>query len=592
MVENQNRPPRFLISNASLSLAEGMERVPLDEQGLALYAPPGTDRFAGNGLRVWVFGYVLPRYSVPDGELRGAELVAALWHERREGVVNVLKGIFFVVVSQGDEVFMFNDHLALFETFTAGSGASLSVATSVDLLILAGYRPEVSPARLTVRTLFNRSLPGYTVFGNINRLKGAAILRAHDGRVVESSYWSYESLLPVNGFDPDVEVAPFAELLTDNFRRFNEATRPAHHLITLTGGKDGRTALAVLMANGITPQGITYGNPASMDAVYAQKLAQAARLPHSIVTPPDSGSYFNQMLEHVVATGNPEISFHRAHRLYAMQQLAAATSGRAALYTGYMAGEMMMGIFFDNLIFTDFLTQHWRTASVRAETVLAQGFHRADRLDLEGVTELLRELKCLDPSIPPAVQRFHALFEIGVPHHRQDVVLAQAVLGFPYPFFLDIDLLERLFKSRFNLFNTSNTTVNPLRRYGLYYLNLQLQHRLAPSLDQVAFGKRGAYSTREYLRGPVYWSVVKSLRYITHRHKYPSSYTYRVSFREFLANRYQQLLADTNHPVHPFFDLGAALHNLRSVDGNQGEAAVHRFSFPVLLAAQLSQFLR
>ena len=53
-----------------------MERVPLDEQGLALYAPPGTDRFAGNGLRVWVFGYVLPRYSVPDGGLRGAELVA------------------------------------------------------------------------------------------------------------------------------------------------------------------------------------------------------------------------------------------------------------------------------------------------------------------------------------------------------------------------------------------------------------------------------------------------------------------------------------------------------------------------------------
>jgi hypothetical protein len=592
MVENQNRAPRFLITNASLPLPEGMERVPLDEQGLALYAPPDTDRFAGSGFRVWVFGYVLPRYSVPDGGLRGAELVAALWHERREGVVNVLKGIFFVVVNQGTETFLFNDHLALFETFTARGGSSLSLATSIELLLLAGHHPGVSPSRLAARTLINRSLPGQTVFANTNRLKGAATLRFHRGQVTESSYWSYESLLPVNGFDPDVEVAPFAELLTDNFRRFNEATRPAHHLITLTGGKDGRTALAVLMANGITPQGITYGNPGSMDAVYAQKLAQAARLPHSIVTPPDTGSYFNQMLEQVVATGNPEISFHRAHRLYAMQQLAAATSGRAALYTGYMAGEMMMGIFFDNLIFTDFLTQHWRTASVRAETVLAQGFHRTERLDLEGATELLRELKCLDPSIPPAVQRFHALFEIGVPHHRQDVVLAQAVLGFPYPFFLDVDLLERVFKSRFNLFYTSNTTVNPLRRYGLYYLNLQLQHRLAPSLDQVAFGKRGAYSTREYLRGPVYWSVVKSLRYITHRHKYPSSYTYGISFREFLANRYQQLLADTNHPVHPFFDLGAALHNLRSVDGNQGEAAVHRFSFPVLLAAQLSQFLR
>lgn len=592
MTENQTIAPRFLITDAALPLPEGMQRTLLNEQGWSLYAPPGTDSFADNGLRVWVFGYVLPRYSVPDGGARGAELVAMLWRSLGQKGVQSVKGIFFIVVQDGPQLFLFNDHLALFETFTARRGSSLSMATSIDLLIAAGHRPEVSPARLAVRTLLNRSLPGHTVFGNINRLKGAALLRMEKGAFRESSYWSYESLLPAGGFDPALDVVSFAELLTDNFRRFQEATRPDQHFITLTGGKDGRTALAVLLANGITPHGITYGHSGSMDAVYARKVALAARLPHSIITPPDTDSYFGGMLDRVVATGNPEISFHRAHRLYAMQELAAATSGSAALYTGYMAGEMMMGLFFDNLIFTDFLTQHWRHDQVKAGPVLSAAFHRPEKLELEGASDLLRELKGLDPSIPPAVQRFHALFEIGVPHHRQDVGLAQAVLGFPYPFFLDIDLLERLFKSRFNLFYTHNTASNPLRRYHLYYLNMHLQHRLAPSLDGVPFAKRGAYSTREYLRGPFYWSLVKSLRYITHRHHYPSSYTYGAPFREFVAGRYQQLLADSGHPIHAFFDLQAALVGLQAVDGTQREAAVHRFSYPLLLAAQLSHLVR
>ena len=43
--------------------------------------------------------------------------------------------------------------------------------------------------------------------------------------------------------------------------------------ITLTGGKDSRSALALVLNQGIVPIGINYGSNKSKDIVFAKKLA-------------------------------------------------------------------------------------------------------------------------------------------------------------------------------------------------------------------------------------------------------------------------------------------------------------------------------
>ena len=71
--------------------------------------------------------------------------------------------------------------------------------------------------------------------------------------------------------------------------------------------------------------------------------------------------WFEDEASRIVADLNPEINIHRSHRNYAFAQAAESTGSDAAFYTGYLGGELLMGIYFDDLIFTDFLKEIWKT---------------------------------------------------------------------------------------------------------------------------------------------------------------------------------------------------------------------------------------
>ena len=121
----------------------------------------------------------------------------------------------------------------------------------------------------------------------------------------------------------------------------------------------------------------------------------------------------------------------------------------------------------------------------------------------------------------------------------------------------------------------------------MYEFNLQMQHRLCPDMDHVPFGKRGSYSTAEFLRGKYYWTAVKATRYFLQRRKYPPTYVYDERFRTFLLNQLQALYSEKNHILHHHYDVDAAIEAIQHITGNASEGALHRFSNIVLLYHQL-----
>ena len=175
------------------------------------------------------------------------------------------------------------------------------------------------------------------------------------------------------------------------------------------------------------------------------------------------------------------------------------------------------------------------------------------------------------------MQAFYGIFEIGIPHHSQDVHLSAGYWDYPYPVFLDIDFLEMLFRSRYSFLHKDNSSRNLLKRHGLYSLSMQLQHLLYPGLDLVPFGKRGTYNTREYLMGPLSWSAVKGFRYVSDRKKYPPSFAYGDTYRSFLTG-WLEKAGDRRYMINDYFDTEKALEALIASPPLTAERQLHKFS--------------
>ena len=444
-------------------------------------------------------------------------------------------------------------------------------------------------AGIAVKALLNQIPSPYTEYKEVLKSQAATHLHITKNDHQVTNYWWYGSLIE-NNLKSDSTV-PFDELaftFKNNFKLYNQHHEPDCHAITLTGGKDSRSGLAALFNLGIKPYTFTYGCSQSRDSVYARRLAQEMSIHHYIFSPPDKSAYFNEMTAEILSYGNPSISIHRAHRLYAFKEMSNRLQGSKAYYAGYMAGEFLMGVYYDNLIFTNYLTDFWKFSRHSSiESVLLFNFIKLEKGMTDEVLDRLDKLRCFNSQLSLMERQFFGLFELGISHHAQDVFLASKYFDFVYPFFVDIDLLTLIFQSNYNFFHVNNKTKNVFSRYELYKFNLYLQHDLCPQMDTIPFGKRGSYTTAEFLKGRYYWAVKKGLRYLFQNNHYAANYAYSNSFYSFLNTSLLDLKKDPNHILHKYYDIPAAIESLGRISGKCKESDLHCFSNIFMLFSQM-----
>lgn len=584
----------FLIANQKIEIENsGLKFISLSGD-FHVYLSNHIDRMVFDDLIIYVHGYVQPRneYFHKYMSFSKEELIQNLFRKYKTSFTDYIKGVFVIIIIQKDRIELFTDQFGLESFFIYQKGEYTTITSSISLLRQVEAVGELNAQSLAVKALIHRVPSGNTLYRDLRKsLPGTHVLIKYGTFLIEQ-YWKAENMLSYTTKMSDVlSIEYFANLIRQNFKNFLAYQKPEQHTITLTGGKDSRTGIAALKACGINTLGFTYGNSLSRDAIYARKLADMISIPHHIFSPPDSKNYFNNIAAEIVSYGDPNISLHRAHRLYAFKKMSEHLHECSAYYAGYMAGEFLMGVYYDNLVFTKYLTDFWDT-SVQSpiQPILENNFHRAGTIIDEYVNELLHELRTFDSSLSLKERQFHGIFEIGIPHHSQDVFLAEQYFDFVYPFFIDIDFLEALFQSRFSFFYSDNKTNNLISRYKLYEFNLNIQHKLYPKMDTVPFGKRGSYNPKEFLRGKYYWAVIKSIRYLMQRQNYPPSYVYGKSFRDSLLQHLVALNKDKNNVLHEIYDVQKAINQLKSVTGVTNEAAMHRFTNIVQLYLQLNHY--
>jgi len=530
---------------------------------------------------IYIGGYLLPRNDLLQqyGAMGPHVLVASLYASYGKSFTDHVKGCFIVIIMKEDRVEIFFDHLGLFRAFYYSAAGRFLMAGTVSRLKEAGISSGPDRVSLAMQALFHRVPGHFTVYSDISKNGPADYFRLEGGTVHQSAYFKPGDLTGNETVRQDVETEEFATLFRRNVINLNQYFNPESTLITLTGGKDSRTILAALLGAGIKPSGFTYGNPLSRDAVYAGKTARKAGISHSTYNPPATREWFKHEARAIIDRGDPEINIHRSHRRHAFT-LAAADAGReTAFYAGYMGGELLMGIYYDDLIFTDFLKNIWNGSS--AEQIIDERlkayFIRPDPQLTGAILERISGMACTDVSLTRQMREFHGLFEIGIPHHAQDINLSLSYWNYPCPAYLDIEFLMLLFRSRQSFLYRDASTANPVKRHNLFSLNMKLQHLLYPELDSVPFGKRGSYSNSEYLLGPVPWSIIKGFRYLTERRGYPSSFIYGTEYGEFLDGALGEAAAEGS-PARDLYDVDQACASVDKLNFPLTEKHLHKYS--------------
>ncbi len=541
-------------------------------------------------LQLIIDGYILPRNDIFDKykNYNQHELVLKLYDEFGDKFIHKIKGIFCVIILKDDTVHLYTDHFGLYKVFIYSNGSDYIISNSINNFKKFGISLIPDEVSICIKGLLKKNIGSNTSFKKIEQTQAAAKIIISDN-VIISQYWDY-SVLIRSHVDLKIDYYEFVDLILTNFGNLIEFLKPQKHTITLTGGKDSRTGLSALIHLGIKPEGFTYGNNKSRDAIYASKLSKTARIDHYIFSPITSDDWFLSTTKKIIDTGNPEISLHRAHRYFAFDQMRRITGENTIYYAGYLAGEFLMGLYYDDLIFPKFLTNFWDSGSVSSNetrALLSNNYIKGSSVDINQLTETINKLSCFDSKLSKQEQQFYGLFELGVPHHGQDIFLAGLFFEYVYPFFLDIDFLELLFRSRFSFLYKNNKSKNLLTRYELYNFNLNIQHILCPEIDIVPFGKRGSYNTKEYLRGRIYWSLVKSARYFMQSQKYPPSFSYDQSYRNYLLNILMQLQNDKTNVLNLYFDTDKAIKEIKEIKGKNQESELHKYSNIVQLYLQL-----
>lgn len=583
MITAARRPDGFLLcpdspGTASRAGSHGLTRS-YSHAGHTLFYD-GREVFVSGETALFIRGYIVPRNNdyAHYGSTDQAGLAASLYEKYGRSFTGHIKGYFIIIIFTGGKIEVFTDQAGLFRAFYRLSEGRLHLASSAGLLMLTGLNPEFDAVSLGMNALLNRVPLHYTIFREIFKTTCGDSFCIDDGKADRTRYWSPDGLPAYREESSGPDIDEFADLFRTNTVNFNRFLKPQSGLITLTGGKDSRTILAALLGAGLKPTGLTYGNEKSRDAYYAGILAGEAGIRHIVVRPPGTKEWFESEASRIIDDLNPEINIHRSHRNYAFALAAEETGRNSAFYTGYLGGELLMGIYFDDLIFTDFVKTSWETGRITGiPGRLAACYFKTDGVLTDMIAERISMMKSMDGSITGRMKAFHGIFEIGIPHHSQDIYLSAGYWDYPYPCFLDTDFLELLFRSRYSFLRQDNTTRNPVKRHDLYSLNMRLQHILFPGLDHVPFGKRGSYNTREYLNGPLCWSVVKGYRYLADRRMFYPSFAYGESYRLFLIEGLEHAI-ESGSSVNDFFDTGRALSDLKVSGALTSEKLLHKYS--------------
>ena len=492
---------------------------------------------------IYIDGWVMPRghcYS-KYSHLNMHEFIHLIYIEYNDSITNFIKGNFNIIIASKNKILVLNDRLSVKKFFYHIDSSTKEFMISNNINAIRDNKNfNLSYTSIALHALMHHYIDGRTMYEELFYSKNATKLTIVNNAISLGEYWKIHQLLEKNIIDLDTkEFALAYDEILNNIIKYLKPINPA---MTLTGGLDTRTILAALLKNNIKPISYTFGDSNSEDAVAAKNVASCFDLKYDCheVNNPNLDDY-QKSSNQISEIGNSMINLHRTHRLQAIKKQLNKTSNIDMIFVGSMGGEAIRGLHFDDLIVTKFY-RLWMQKKDNIDNLiketLIENFIDIKKIDLDEIKSILLKQDYFGDSYKK--NEFHILFHLTASiHDVQDIEIYSNYVKFPVPIFMDIDYLNLLFSTKYNMMHKNNTSKNPLNRLDIPYLNSHIIYYLNEELSKIPFNYQ--YSPYEYVKqGKIIYFLKRVYRRLFTK-VMPPTYPYDEWYAKYLLNEFSEI---------------------------------------------------
>ncbi|MCC7429248.1 hypothetical protein IT568_00255 [bacterium] len=498
---------------------------------------------------ILIDGYLLPKQSDIEvyKNFSQEEIVFELFKKYGENFINHIKGQFNLIIIVNNSFYIFTDWVGIKKTFYFYKDRVFLFSNDIKL-ISGNIKVEFDKENILIYTLMYHFMDGKTLLKNVFFTQPASKISFKNDLDFDT-FWNYGELL--NKQSRNVSFEEIAELYRNNLKSYLSFLKPNGVSASLTGGSDTRVTLAGFLSLEIKPHLYTFGDPESYDAVVAKKISQKFGLEHSIYNFPNpTFEWFSNSVDEIIKLGNSITSIHRVHRL---ESIKKESKHGEMLFLGSLGGEIIKGEFLNDYILTELIRRWWAEKEDKKEIIsdiLSRHFVRTESVNLDALYDYFSKQKYLGNDTH--TNQLYAVFEIVARlHDPQDMYLFYHHLNYVVPSFLDIEYLNLIFESKYNLLHKNFTNSNnPLRRVDNPFYQANLLNALYPKLTEIEMAS--FYSHQEYLQNKYFCITKKIIREKFGRKKYPPNFILGDWFKDFVEKSLENVNDDLTNEI---FDL-------------------------------------
>jgi hypothetical protein len=481
---------------------------------------------------------------------------------------------------------VFNDHLSITKIYYVNDQHTVLLSNKFRSLSNIAGAP-LSPENLAIHSLHNHFVGGVTIAENIRFTDSATLFRLNtSGRLEKSPYWRLSELLELEKIQ--VNHSDFVDFFSGLIRDYLGYTDPDKISLSLTGGLDSRLILSSLLRYSVHPSTFTFGNPDSGDVSIARKISESFNLDfhNHYLEKPDS-AWFKEMARRSLEDGNALAHYHRAFRWQGILDEFEKRPDTHMALGGFMGGEGIKGVYYDNLIITEF-AKTWCNPQNRnkeiLEDALKRDFFKAGRISLDYLMDFLDTLPWNSPSVRMNEYYFNFVL-IASNHLSQDINFYHLNCNYFLNPFMDIDYLYFLFGSPFHMLLKENTSGNQLKRLDIPRLHCRAIYLNNKKLSKIPLSN--GYRPADYIISKYLYAVKRGLNKRFAR-PLPPHFSYGNWFDSYI----RESMTEMGDELREIIDYDMVIGDLESGISGIDEGSWHKYTSLVMFNDMIHHYGR
>ena len=413
-----------------------------------------------SGLHLWLYGYAFTskEYSKKTGskvDRIHAKGILDLSKEYGLEYLHLIKGSYVLVFYNENDntVKVVTDKLNVLPLYYSLKDSKLAISSNTSLLLsLEWVNREQDDLALAMQSLFDYMLGEHYFVKGIRRFENGMVYNFTTEGLIKERYFDVKELYHPTLLPKNASLDLLAEQLKENVTLYSAQSENV--LVSLTGGFDGRTNLAMLELPYEQFKCYSYGMPGSRQITVPQEVAKKTGIDYEpIYLEQDflDQYYENSVRASYFSNGTAPIGF--CNIPYAYRKLRSYSQ---SVITGLFGSEILrplhnVGIMVNDQSFELFLSDNYRNSAEKlVDQLIEKGLLREEEQDViqrELIEYLNREFFEKYREFDPVTRFFFFLLQEGIrKYFSQEISIERVYVTTYFPYF-DFDLVGLIYRT-------------------------------------------------------------------------------------------------------------------------------------------------